>query len=255
MSMGEAVEGIAPPQLRSGKILENFARLWFFWNFGLRPTANAVVDVIGLDTRIEKYARRLITRIEEPIRRDLYHEETSTNSSGTGNIFPYSSGFGPGVYRVHHSTDKTYSDRIWFTVIRRLNIAKWSSKGDLLAHVTARVSGIRPVSLAYELTPYSWLVDYVIPIGSIIEALESKRLFSWVRPCLMHETVTTSRRSGILKYVNPSGNVRTVTPSAYVTSTVKRRYPAIAPLPGLTLRPPNPVQLTNIAALIGSKFS
>jgi hypothetical protein len=250
----EATEGLAYTAPKPGdQLSKRVAAAWFYINFGLLPTTSAFVEIVGYDERVSKETRRILKSKKSHIEVELLNDSISSEWNSSSMIWPYLGSWGNGVRSSETIVNEVKTDRIWFSCIRKLAIPTYITKGERFAYVTARVRGVNPVSLAYELTPNSWLVDYFVPLGPIINTIVKGQLWSIENPCLMHETRSRKRYTGRLEYIDSGSYPAVANVSASVTATVKRRYPYIRPLPAFIVPSLSPPQLANIASLIAAR--
>jgi hypothetical protein len=148
-------------------------------------------------------------------------------------------------------------EKIWFEtdLVYNLPVDSGIDKHETLRQIIkgTRIDG----SVLYELTPFSWLIDWFTSAGAIINNSMDHTLYRFKNPCIMHESQHTKHVNGKLTYWTghtPWGGSdvkRTVHPKSTVKVTVKRRQGYNWGSIGLTLEPLSGYQASVLAFLAG----
>jgi hypothetical protein len=235
--------------------LRGYARHWLNASLGISPAVGAGTQALTVDDQLRIRSQRIISRNGkwESKRIELMSKSNTTTSESSIAIWPFVTGWYPGVSENRTYISTTTSEDVWFTVQSRTDLPDIRIT-ELEAHIKRRLYGFRPnLGVAWELVPYSWLIDYVIPVGSLIELAENRKFVSFRHACLMHKTEVKQRFTHVLKYMDEEGFPQTAVFTSSVTKTVKRRFAYIMPLPGVAFDSWTPVQLANAAALFAAK--
>lgn len=154
------------------------------YQFGVAPTladARALRHAIeNADSIIEQYRKDAGRNIR---RRYNFPPETSTKVSES--VQPCATvGYGLTSYQSENGTMKlttTTTTRTWFSGAFRYSIPQ----GSLPSRVSEldRLYGIVPgVGTAWELVPFSWLVDWFTPVGSVLQNMDAYQQNGLVLP-------------------------------------------------------------------------
>lgn len=134
--------GLNKRDLLSGK---NLAQRWLQLQYGFIPMAQDVHDSIKL--------------LQEGFRKvtPLMHSTRDIKDAGSFTTVP---GLGPGGVDVKWSS--VFRTKVWY-----------SFEPSFLAHLS-EMGLINPLEVAWEVTPYSFVVDWFMPVGNFLEALTAR---------------------------------------------------------------------------------
>jgi len=230
---------------------------WLSYAFGALPLVN---DIDGA-------AKAMASMVGTPLSRRVAafgEDYQSSSESVDRSIFMSSSVYAkPLLYRL------VYSDNDQAVVVYRAGLKSQcsfedSSPLDQVIKLGGRF-GLSPgelVSTAYELTPWSFLVDYFSSLGDLVNAAAlSTSEIAWVNKT--SRVIRERKTSGVIDFpyttaqYNAGGwrNVAytgDINPSTSFSKSVVRSKISSVPLPRLEFRfTPTPMKLANIAALLG----
>ncbi len=232
------------------------------YQFGIAPLVSDVRDLrkvlADADALWAQYERNSGKHIRRAYEFPPKSETTTTTGTGTpqvvsvkredgsfSTVAPSGSLVQPGTVSSHIQTDT----RFWFNGAFTYFLPKsgWRREMERLD----RLYGLSPgVDTIYQLTPWSWLVDYFFNLGDVIENLNAFTKDGLVMPYgyVMAETTTTTLTT--LNFGLWNGTVFTPQRvSDTVTKTSKRRLPATPFGFGLTDSGLTPKQWSILAAL------
>lgn len=243
VTIGELREA---PQLfvRVGSsMLRNNANWWLSYQFGWKPFVNDLLDLLDVPPKVEqrrvhleRAAQRGYMRRRVQLGHSAHkHSQTTTIDSGTG-------------VSIRCRDELTIKRRQWGTckwVPSRLGggLPKTDAERLRAARRAAYGLTVDPYT-AWNLIPWSWLVDY---FGNLGDVLEGYRNIVGLKPsdiCIMTETEYVTRYTERLDdnrtVIGGTGSKRTI---------IKRRQVAAFVTPELTINMLNGSQLSNLAAL------
>jgi hypothetical protein len=146
---------------------------WFSLERDLRTAAQTVKESIQLLRQYERQRGRAVRRrYEFPI------EEPTVKTVDMGNKTPsppISSAF-YSVYQGRLTRVEEFSQRVWFSGSFTYYVTPGMSPGKLSAYEAAanRLLGTRLTpSLVWQLSPWTWLTDWFVDFGSMIQNLEA----------------------------------------------------------------------------------
>lgn len=121
-------------------------------------------------------------------------------------------------------------------------------------HDIDRWASLNPVSIAWELTPYSFVVDWFLDIGGYIRNLETSLLYSnsFVDGYVTRGTFTDSKFIGFIKNADSQGYAQSSLRYRYLNRTLLTSYPSPR-LPSFKADLGSG-RLLNAAALLGALF-
>lgn len=152
---------------------------WLTWQYGIRPMINTIYE--SADAMKRSAERCMVIRKRAGIR---------TQKSGTRNPNFLSGEFGPREKYTEWSSQRVeikYVLSINATVLQQLG--NWTS--------------LNPVSIAWELTPYSFVVDWFVDVGSYLRNMESAFLY---RNAFKTGYITRTWKAGVTSTVNFTAN-------------------------------------------------
>lgn len=177
----------------------DLANGWLQWQYGWRPLMQDVFDAANEGLNI------------------ALHQIRNLSASGKSRL----KGSGPTPEGLIYLIP-------WYT------IAEGSGKSACRIHITIdlpgatldRWSSLNPVSLAWELTPYSFVVDWVYDVGSALRACETAFLYErYFKSGYVSELFAYdgSESTGYQRKPNPAGNPPTIYENFGMTKSIKRR--------------------------------
>lgn len=224
------------------------------YQFGIAPTMGDFQDlrdaIENRDAIIRQYqrdAKKIIRRKfdwEPSTSVEKTTEQTPAFPMGESGLNTYQN---PGGLLM---TTTTTTQRSWFSGAFKYSIPQGSFPSTLAE--LDRLYGVKPgLSTAYELVPFSWLVDYFTPIGSLLDNIDSFLMDGLVLPYgyLMTTTEVEKEYSWVGPICDASG---TLTPTALfgrIKNVRKQRIPATPFGFGLLPGDLSPKQLSILAAL------
>lgn len=127
------------------------ANLWLQWTYGWKPLASSIYGV----TELFKNGAKTGLICIKTFANDTDRRELSWNSTGDGNVLS--------------RTNEAVSKRCMFQCEFGVN--------DSVLNNLASLSSLNPVSITWELVPYSFVFDWFIDIGGYLNNLESALLY------------------------------------------------------------------------------
>lgn len=156
---------------RSGDIPRSVANRWLQFWFGWKPL---VSDAYGLyETFVGSMSKPALLvhgRASSKIEEDLFVEEVEDLSSSLGTTY-------------------NFLDR--FRIDVRCNVTARVNNADYLRTINS-VGLLNPAQTAWELIPFSFVVDWFLPVGKVLEAMSAPAGLSFVGG---HTTIRHIRRS------------------------------------------------------------
>lgn len=178
-AIGELKDGIPSmigSQLKRDRNLSSLGSEYLNYQFGIVPTVNDVTDVIRITKDYEKIIRQYRRDQGRVVRRriTLVDTEESTVTHDKSKVYAYSGG---GKYPTQYSLAqpdgveirKSYKTKIWFSGAYAIAYPK--DTDGLLQEISEfnRAYGVIPnAELAWNLLPWSWLVDWFSNLGDIM---------------------------------------------------------------------------------------
>lgn len=185
------------------------ASAWLTWQYGVRPLYNSVYETF-----------------DALMHRRLYSHMRVTGKSRTAglNQRSFSNVMFPGT------TETVYIDRK-----QRVKIVGDYKIKNTVAQQLSGYTSLNPVSIAWELTPYSFVLDWVVNIGGYLRSLESACLYRtafvtgfWVGGTLDEQMAWLqgySNSGGTKQFVQAHADRRFTHKARYVISTAPYPYP------------------------------
>lgn len=149
---------------------QRFDKAWLEYSYGWVPLLSDIYDVCGY--------RKPITRVIEGSAWAEGPEVTSISTTGA-----------PFAYR----RTKSYTERIHLRALATVTNSALASGQSL--------GMINPLEIAWELVPFSFVVDWFLPVGAYLEQLTALSGLSLSDACTTTNIVTEQR---IFAYPNPS---------------------------------------------------
>lgn len=154
-----------------------YPALWLEWNFGIAPVARDAAAAVQRLTDVE--SREAGNPYWEVYMRKTLEDEWET----TGRI-------GPDIY-VRPTWNISYTDVFSQRtgVAMHFRIPRW---------VCGQYGGgqLSPLGTAWAFVPYSWLIDYVLPIGNWLQGMELAQIAPFFVEGSMSRKVTRTRSFG-----------------------------------------------------------
>lgn len=223
---------------------------WLSWSFGWAPLISDAIALFDMPRQIElrkEYLRNLEGGTH--LRRKIY----STNEDVFGPVVGYMNGWTPGTYAIQYRSRTTTTVRSWYTAnAKLLNPLPASpiAQAELARQLTYPL-GFSPAT-AWELLPWSWLIDYFVNVGSYLDASQQDLPWQCTRLNVMTNVkvrqtfIQVNRTKDTSATLNPNGFGETeiLSRAAYTNPT-----PSIGFLPLLTEG-----HIANISALAVSRI-
>lgn len=215
-------EGLPQVPGRAGNVGGEYLNVMF----GYLPLYGDVTDVVRVARNHDALLRQYERDSGRWIRRHYEFPETvSSTSTVQTNSAPYTYGSGPGglANLGVRTIDIITRKKIWFDGAFTYHLPRngWRRSAAELDHLY----GIRPgLDTIYQLTPYSWLVDYFTNVGDVMQNITAFKQDGLVMPfgyVMCKQTVTRQETwSGDL-WIN--GDLRRRTITSEVTFTTHQR--------------------------------
>lgn len=164
----------------SGKVLYGQfpANRWLEYQYGWKPLMSDIHDAYGLirgDLNVQKFL--------------VYGKGSSKRSSNVSNTLRDPSA-GITYRRIWDAEQVTFT-----RLVGELSSVRW--------HQAAQVGLINPLSIAWEVVPFSFVVDWFMPVGNVLEALTARAGLTFRSGTITNLTGGTCRIS-----VDPSSTPR-----------------------------------------------
>jgi len=98
---------------------------------------------------------------------------------------------------IKGARNTAYTEKVWGSVVYKapykLNVAALHNEEELRARAYRLVTGItthEALASAWELMPWSWLVDWFLQVGTVINATNNTLGLQWSNMCLMRTTTS-----------------------------------------------------------------
>lgn len=128
------------------------SEMWLEWTYGIKPTVSSIYDTVKL---FENGARTGLITVKSRSK-EVSRRTVSWNSIGDANLLS--------------RTDESTSRRCQF-------VCEYGISDSVLNNL-ASLSSLNPVSIAWELVPYSFVVDWFVDIGGYVRNFESALLYA-----------------------------------------------------------------------------
>jgi hypothetical protein len=185
-----------PPSLKKSEYTRRLASDYLNHMFGVSPLIRELHNLIKLVTKAETVLNQLVADSGKVVRRNrTVLDETTVVGS-------YSTSMRP-LMRVHNGSlnlssrlypltvpvqvSQTLSKRIWFSGAFQYWLPLYEEEGWLNmlegGKLLSYLAGLQPgQSTAWELTPFSWLVDWFVNVGSVLQNRSSFDQYGLVMP-------------------------------------------------------------------------
>ena len=247
-----------------GRSLDFWGNQYLNQVFGWLPFIQDLQRLINLASELEDFRNYLKRNNSQRIHKrvNLYSADTETvdwNNTVTDSMTPLFTG--DGVYVSGGGTDKHvthYQSKIWFEGEFKFFVPDRFLYGSARPLLDAQILGLLPdLNLIWQVTPWSWMADWFLPIGSILKNVSDNFEYNLVSPYayVMAHQRQTRKYSGTHRlavgYSPAPGIYNYVTQSAETTlyEEVLQREVASPYGFGLTWSGFNPYQLSVLAAL------
>lgn len=200
------------------------------YSFGIAPTVSTIQDfrtaIASKDKIIQQYKRDSGRWVRRKFRFDPDVSSSSTRADG---VYPWVHS-DTNVYLTEPGTllrNTRTETNSWFSGAFQYTIPKgWLPES--MAELD-RLYGVVPgISTGWELIPFSWLVDYFVPVGALLSNIDAFNLDGLILPYgyLMSTTEVVDEYSWSGRIKDASGNWVNRTISSTVTTSRKRRIHA-----------------------------
>jgi len=235
-ALGELREGL--PKVVGASLFKHrgFSSLgdeYLNYQFGIAPTISDVKSILSASSRAEKALERLIPYTNRDVRRRIVvSSDDKSEMTETAGRYPCYGGI-PTSYTTSSGTLRTTtttSRRIWYSgTFRQREIP---AQGPLLESLKSfnRTYGAAPsVLMAWNLVPYSWLVDWFANAGDVFKNFSYLGMDGWYQRYgyVMAETTMTITKtwSGRIA-LSVNGPLTPVSTEVTTTYHVKQRLRA-----------------------------
>jgi hypothetical protein len=248
-------------QLRSNRLLSLAGSAYLLWEFGWKPVLSDVSKLVNLASALKKRIDFLKANVGKAVKRKRTLFTFAENKGEVSSLT-----FGPpGTYRtvephegevpIHGrlTVSAHYHSRLSYDLPVDSAIEKWDEKA------FRYLAGLQlDKTLIWEVTPFSWLVDWFTNLGDLVEHRWADRLLDvdihqeWITiQAEFHQHATVRTVAGEIS----SPDIEWTTSHSERKDTFKYRMipPADAPLELLNLVGFNGKQQAILAALLASK--
>lgn len=230
--------------------VSDFGDAWLSWSFGWAPLISDAISLFDMPRQIElrkEYLRNLEGGTH--LRRKIYstHEEVlgAVSTLRHGKVF--------GSAAIERRLRTVTTVKSWFTANAQLQVPLPATPIEFarLASQSAYSLNFSPAT-AWELLPWSWLIDYFVNVGSFLDASNQDipwkctRMNVMTRVEIFQHLLQVNQRGTTTAWINSNGYAKTVSLNrkAYLNPT-----PSIGFLPLLTEG-----HMANISALAVSRI-
>lgn len=259
MELGRSLMSILP---RRRLNISNPGDQYLNLQFGWVPFVSSVKKLIDAQESIDKRVKQVLRDNGKLVRRSTTvrsstNQGQTTTVDGSGHMRPFGGGISGKT-----TTQTIVTDRVWATFGFRYWLPQPNPiYGDRTISDRLRrelLGGDVSISTIWELTPWSWLTDWFVDTGSVLENMVSQQRYNLVAQygSLMHQTDYTSVRSVVSPIqVSPDrGRYTQLFPSSVsgtssTVFTVKQRNPTGPFGNGFNFSGLNPYQLSILGAL------
>lgn len=213
--------------------LKEYARrgggLWLGYSYGLKPLAQTVYDSYQQMTNVEPLMK---VEARAAFKNRYFREQ------------PNACGGVVGTQYGNHAEDE------------RVEFIAYFGVGSTAANELSRMTSLNPASILWELTPWSFVLDWVVDIGGFLRNFESALLS---RNIFKSGTVTYGTRRSFAGGFRYKDGSRTVSASGYQWKNWKRRVvltlPPLPRIPTFKADFLSPMRAANAVALLTQFFS
>jgi hypothetical protein len=217
--------------------IRNVASIHAGHNFGVSPL---IGDLIAIDSLWKVVDARLqhLRRTKNRWTRTGHLTESQLDPNTV--IATYGSSIpGEGIRLVHKTTNCV----IRSTALVR-NKFDWVDTWEGIVRGLIGAMGLNnPLSIAWEMVPFSWAVDYVVPVGDWLETLQFQQITDW-----SIKRLTTSYKQTATIAIELTSNGNKYVPIGSYDITRYTRYVGLPPVLG-GITSPNAKQLSLLAAV------
>jgi hypothetical protein len=129
---------------------KDIANGWLQWQYGWKPLVSDVFNILDEATNtVDNATYAMYASATKPI---WVNEKVNLNVPGISGVRTLRKGSGKASCRIHVAIDTA----------KLIDVAKWSS--------------LNPLSIAWELTPFSFVFDWFYDVGSYMRAMETALL-------------------------------------------------------------------------------
>lgn len=215
---------------RGGSAVKKVAKANLMAAFGIVPILADLKTLLNYVTEVdkrEKYLRELATSKGKRLRRTLKKESWTASYQAIA----FSSRMDIYVTPTQFKLDVTANRKYWFTA--RARLLNPPAERDIHALAFRAVTGTQVdpstvIAAAWELLPWSWLIDWFSTTGNIVAALRNGITWQYEALCVMHET--TYRSKGSFPVLSAHTTVSPQNPEG-IASVLYRALPSVSFLP------------------------
>jgi len=211
--------------------------------FGIRPTISDMTGFLKATHKLDRRVDQFVRDSGRNVRRQFHFpKERSESETVLSNVFSPVGALGafdggasvllrgqcPQAFPVYETIRRRVIEReIWFSGAFTYHLPPWYETGDRKSRMelTAKLLGAEPdLTTLWQLTPWSWAVDWFSNAGSFVKNLNSLTEYGTVlRYGYMMETTTVTDTYS-------AGKVLFTPTDPSVIAAFKPPYPAVAPL-------------------------
>lgn len=200
------------------------------YQFGIAPLISTAQDLRKAVDNADKIVGQFLRDSGRWVRRSFDFDPLITSSTArTSGVYPWAHS-GINIYLVESGTltvNTRTETKSWFAGAFQYHLPK-----EAIPRRVAELDilyGVKPgVSTGWELIPYSWLVDYFVPVGHMLSYADDYYQYGLILPYsyLMSHTVTTIEYQWKGRVKDAAGNWTNRTVSGTLTKERKRRIRA-----------------------------
>lgn len=235
------------PELVKGwgvNLLQKVAKGYLSWRWALRPMIGDLRKLLKFVKAVDERTIHLLRlRDGQTLRRRCHLGEANLRSNPSYVIFHSEGSILKGWRCV------IYSYKEWGTAQWKLDPASnlpslgYGPLKDIARRLSLGITSHEALSVAWELTPWSWLVDWFTDVGDVIAATNNSVALTWDKVCLMR---TSDGKSEYTLDKNASDSWPTFSGWYEETCTRKERHPVF---------PVTPIPIPYLPILDGGKLS
>lgn len=159
------------------------------WRWGIKPLVSDLKKLFDFTAAVEKRLAWLNTLHETgSLRRKARLGQGSVASTPTTYFSSTSSGFSIQSRRQDLSTHRVWGSVQYRTTVTTSLPSTIEGRAKLASRLTHGITTWSAVSLAWELTPWSWLIDWFSNFGTLIKAMNNTIPLAWTNVCIMRQS-------------------------------------------------------------------
>lgn len=225
-------------------LLRGAARGNLSWRFAVKPMISDIRKLARFGLSVNKRMRWFKKLRDEKSMRTRCNLGQNINDSGLLRMLIHSQGAAIYAFRRNVSHYNMWGTAEWKLLPDSVLADADDGELNKLAHRTAAgITSYGALETAWELTPWSWLVDWFSNVGDMVAALNNTVGLTWGRICVMRQSETRTTYD-----LDPTGTDTWPTFSGWynVRFQRKERWPTY---------PIVPVPLPSLPALTGGQLS